>query len=397
MYPKDFLLVSDHLNVWDFATRDYLKHIFKDFHENAFGFYDEMRSTVEGSQWHREDNVWVHTNMTIHYFLTNFVADGKTPANSIIAGVLALLYHDVGKPEKETNEVREDGGTYHRYLNHETFSANTFKDVWCLGGLNSPEFKISASMMNFIRFVIQVHLPYQMAKSDIPNLKRTLEFFGDAAEIDNPIELFCQILKSDGMGRISDNHDVKEQNLDEWILNFKNTVVDFTHKTKPNKMMIMSGPSGSGKSSFIKDSGFDENTVVSFDECYKEFYSFKTGVENPDYSEAWRFCRDKGNRLECSTFIQKKVAKTIDRYSFVVIDATMLTKKSRRPMLGLAQSKNCTVYFIHFVQPFSVCLDRIKKRRLGGGHDVPYMSLRSQFYSDTIPLIGDVDHYIYNF
>ena len=113
-------------NLWYNGTMDAFTYI---ANFNTTPAWAQMMATVEASPWHREANVAVHTEMVLKEYVTNFAPHRSDDQNKI--ALLALLFHDTGKPAaEETLEKKDGSGTYRRYAGHEQDSAITFTECW---------------------------------------------------------------------------------------------------------------------------------------------------------------------------------------------------------------------------------------------------------------------------
>ena len=70
-----------------------------------------MRETVEDSPWHREANVWVHTEMVLAA-MDKIIVEEKPELThkEILLCKIAALFHDFGKPQCEKTLESEERG-----------------------------------------------------------------------------------------------------------------------------------------------------------------------------------------------------------------------------------------------------------------------------------------------
>lgn len=179
--------------------------------------WQAMVNTVEGTQWHREDNVAVHTEMTMNHFYEVFYAH-RTPRQQFIA-LLSLLCHDFGKPPTERTNPKTGK---HQYLGHEPVSGSMMLDFF----RDHPEIYEEIVMFGYgdseiaaARFIIDNHLPYGMRQpKKVQALKDEIEkFLGEDAEV------FYDVLRSDSAGRIMDNRESRLAEVEGWIEQFQKT------------------------------------------------------------------------------------------------------------------------------------------------------------------------------
>lgn len=192
---------------------------FRNFYEyfKTTRAWSDMAGTVEGTGWHREENVAVHTEMTIDYYEENFAPIRSERAQDL--AMLALLFHDIGKPSTEI-QTEKDGVVRNQYLGHEERSAThmlflfrheeELRTLLFQGGYNWSD-------VMAIAFIVGRHLPYGLKKREKVNkLKREIQFYLGEDE-----EVFFDVLRSDSNGRISDTHEENLAAVEDWITNFR--------------------------------------------------------------------------------------------------------------------------------------------------------------------------------
>ena len=242
-------------------------------HFKASPYWEVMVSTVEDSPWHREKSVATHTEMCIEQYMSRFYGQRSEKQNKI--ALLALCFHDTGKPAaEETLEKKDGSGTYRRYAGHEQDSAVTFTECW----LKDPVLQsfVSADEARQIRWMIEHHLPYGLKDGQKRSALRT------AMEhtLREDVQTFYDCLRSDAAGRISDDHETKLQNVEDWIADFQTVPMTANrYSTDMGVCYVMIGPSGSGKSTWVNpfahraidvsakvaSSSFEIVTELSFD------------------------------------------------------------------------------------------------------------------------------------
>ena len=118
--------------------------------------YEAMEQTVEGSPWHRERNVGVHTDMVVSQYLTRSDIFDKI-------GALACAFHDVGKPNSMTQKFREDRGTYNAFNGHEQVSARLWEQYAVANWKTLVEtFGLVSHDIYKIAVLIEHHVPWGM-------------------------------------------------------------------------------------------------------------------------------------------------------------------------------------------------------------------------------------------
>lgn len=336
-------------------------------------FYDEVRKTknwavmegtVEGSEWHREANVAVHTDMCIkHYIATT--AQHRTERQQALT-LVTLLFHDFGKPEaEETLEAKDGSGrTYHRYAGHEPKSANEF-----LSFMMSHEDLTRAFFaqgfgwedVRKIKWMIEHHLPFGLKNATKrANLKRAMD-----TTLDVDVQCFYDQLWSDCNGRISDDHETKRTNVVTWIEEFKDQkpAPYKAPKESARTMYVMVGPVGAGKSTWIeemrkanrgaRDIGF---TIVSEDNYRHEYFVANVAKDEGNawmlkgakeqYAQAWQFCFDSKGAYD--KYAREQLMKAVASGQDLVLDRTNQTRKSRGPWVQAAKQAGYKIVTVEF-------------------------------------------------
>jgi hypothetical protein len=172
-----------------------------------------MVNEVEGSQWHREANVGVHTNMLLSWYKENLYANRNEKQRLLT--MVSCLFHDVAKPPSRQEKWSETRGKYRSYAGHEPLSARMWinyamenaedvRDILCFDVVDIAN----------VAFMIEHHLPFDMKK---PGKRQALKMamyrrmgeFGHRAWLD--------FLLSDQHGRISDDASAKLERVDTWM------------------------------------------------------------------------------------------------------------------------------------------------------------------------------------
>ena len=354
----------------------------------------QMVATVEGSPWHREANVAVHTEMCIQQYMTRFHKYRTAEQNKI--ALLALLFHDTGKPAaEETLEKKDGSGTYRRYAGHEQDSAVAFTECW----LEDPTLRelVSVDEARQIRWIIEHHLPYGYKDGKKRSDLRT----ATEHTLRDNIETFYDCLRSDAAGRISDDHEQKLANVEQWIHDFRTVPLTINkYNSKMGVCYVLIGPSGSGKSTWRQAHQADTSFTLSRDAMYLEFYANHSGdVGFTDgkklYAHAWRYCCID-NEKEFEKFLNEKVKLTFDEAKLtgadVFIDNTNGGKKARAKYVQAARSVGMKVVAVEFWNRFETLMARQKLRP---EKDVPETSVRQHYFAQTCAWKGsEVDEVI---
>lgn len=335
------------------------------------GFYAEVRKsenwrvmseTVEGSEWHREANVAVHTEMCIEHYLKH-TAVTRTARQQMLT-LITLLFHDFGKPEAEETLERKDGsGTmYNRYAGHEPVSANEFLSFMCSNEALTRSFfdqGFDWADVRKIKWMIENHLPYGLKNpTKRQNFRRAFEtILGDDGQC------FFDQLWSDCNGRISDNHEEKRANVIAWIKEFEVQQPAPSRKMKAaghKTMYVMVGPVGAGKTTFaqklIAEHTNRDFTIVSEDNY--RMYNYDLNLDGPSryeywkmdpkekYRIAWQFAAD--HPKEYDLIVKEMFNKALASGHDLILDRTNQTRKSRGTWIQQAVQAGYRIETIEF-------------------------------------------------
>lgn len=331
-----------------------------------------MQNTVEASEWHREANVAVHTDMCIQHYIDT-VADRRTEREQVLT-LVTLLFHDFGKPEAEETLERKDGsGSYHRYAGHEPKSANEFLSfMMSHRELTEAFFEQGFNWEDVrkIKFMIEHHLPFGLKNpTKRANLKRAVQTILGADE-----QCFYDQLWSDCNGRISDDHETKRKNVIDWVEEFKD------QKPAPYKepkvdaptMYVMVGPVGAGKSTFVREMRMRESQIIQVSEdIYRQEY-FDANAEmmvystwmmknlKEQYAETWQFCFDSKGGYE--KYAREQLVKAVTSGRDLILDRTNQTRKSRSSWIQAAKQAGYKILSVEFFVSENLSQSRQKTR-----------------------------------
>lgn len=357
--------------------------------------WEEMGKTVENSPWHREESVQKHTEMVLNAYDTHF-ANGRTPRQQLLTK-LALLFHDLGKPDAEETLQRDDGSNYRRYAGHELLSANFFNDFTATHkdvrrGLLRE--KIAVTEIRAVRFMIEHHLPYDFNDKKLALLKMNLiEMLG------NDWIIFTDMVQSDSLGRISDDHEAKMQRVKEWVEKFNSLepVMKATIDSHAPTMYVLVGTSGSGKSTFVAESALpsfsldalriDMFMVHAMDNDSPVF--IPDGVSDMDvYKLAWDFCNVNAALFE--KFASAAFTSYVRNRKDFVLDNMNTSKKGRRKFITQARQAGYKIVAVEFITPLDVVINRQQTR---GDKSIPRQVVKSSYMKTQLPwLAAEYDH-----
>lgn len=377
----------------DTADREFSQRVF-DFVERQYA--PSLSNTVEGSVWHREENVWAHTIMVLNEFIRR-ASDLKFSSLMFRTGFLASIYHDVGKPQSKKPRPDGEGFSFH---NHESVSANCLKNDYCQFEQVRQFFTFGFSQMQLVRFMIQVHLPYGQ-ESMTKLMKASLFYYAYGMfSHDEAVAVYTICLLSDASGRISDNYVRNVQAVVDWIEDFSNITDLPTRRISVigPTVYILSGPQASGKSTFAKRLRTNSGKIVhyiGFDEIRSKLFKEKTGEEltTDNFHKSSQYENEMNGRISKTLNRLCSDEKYFD--DIIIIDATNATRKRRRAILS--SIKNSKVVNVQFINPLSLCITRNDKRKPPNTGFIPVSSIKQNYFSGKMPMIDEFNEQTYVF
>lgn len=358
-----------------------------------------MENTVEASEWHREANVAVHTDMCIQHYIKTTAAE-RSEREQVLT-LMTLLFHDFGKPEAEERKPKKDGsGEYNTYAGHEPKSANEFLSFMCSHEdltMSFFEQGFSWEDVRKIKFMIENHLPFGIKnETKRQNLKAAV-----VNTLGDDVQCFYDQLWSDCNGRISDDHETKRQNVLTWVAEFaKQKAAPFrAPKVRSPFMFVLVGPVGAGKSTFI-EKNFDEDRVIVSEDIYRVEFA-KANFSDLDhkawlsmepkeqYATAWQFCFDNSKAYD--QYAREQLMKAVASGKTVILDRTNQTRKSRSPWIQAAKQAGYHVVSIEFFVSEATSKARQKTRT---DKDVPEYRVHQIYTAFEVPWLGvEVDDF----
>lgn len=172
--------------------------------------WNVMSRVKEGSPWHREESVFVHTDMVVSEYAA------RSPlvwSIDDMRGAFACAFHDTGKPDAKIVKYSEARGQYFSFHGHEQKSARHWENYAVENWAElSRWFEIEDIYK--IGWMIEYHVPWTLKDQyKRAMLAKTANYVG--------LETFIRVLTADQWGRISDNHDVNKQEVLDWIVGFR--------------------------------------------------------------------------------------------------------------------------------------------------------------------------------
>jgi predicted kinase len=348
----------------------------------------QMRATVEDSPWHREANVWVHTLMALEQLELELEHRGADARTRLLAR-LAVLFHDVGKPDAEEELARDDGSKYRRYSGHEALSAAAFAQAWLTDPL-LRELLPEAADARRVRLIVEHHLPYGLKDP------RKLGGLRGALEREGATEAFLCALRGDARGRISDDHVLKLERVEWWAAQFLETAPWALPDPEPGRgtVRLLVGPSGAGKTTRIRRDYRPGDVVISLDDARLLAHGESGAELSLDrvtaYADAWAWAIEHEAEVEAEVRRMESAGRqALLAGRDVHIDATCLSRKRRARWVALAEATRSAVVATELWVPEAELLRRGAARP---DKRLPAGAVRSHVYAQTCVLSGAEAH-----
>ena len=357
---------------------------FNEFH--LTDLYQSMVETVEGSPYHREVNVGIHTDMVVAQYIgrTYTMWDMAT-----LCGAFAAAFHDVGKPDACEEKFKPERGHYKGFGGHELISARLWEDFAVREWTRLEEFGLQIEDVYRIGWMVEHHLPWAIKKAEKRHaMAQTLHETGLQIA-------FVDLLIADTWGRISDDGPEKKAKVNKWINEFfplLDECKDIADAKEGQPILyIPIGASGTGKSTFRNP--LTKLDVFSLDDLRMEWYG---SPDCPDESvspeEEYRLaferaCEDKQFNSRANARYVEMVKTGNDLY----VDNTNTSAKRRRFYITEARRRGYHVQAIIFPIELQEVIDRQTTRN---DKDVPVYAVERQYMGLQLPSYGDFDKVI---
>jgi predicted kinase len=308
--------------------------------------------------YHQEGDIWTHTLMVL----------SNKNENDSINTFLAKLLHDIGKPI-----TRHEGKNSRvKFFNHENVSMWNSIDILKEMYQVFPQLEIDVIL---VLKLINAHSYFQ----DISRGTSTIELSEEKTrsmnhQFGNDIKLYQEMVlmtKSDTFGRIMPEDD--ELNLMiqyELLENFIPVNIDYK-ENKPSEVVLLIGPSCSGKSTYLKNN-FNNYTILSVDD----------EVQRMNPKKEFKFIDYKKDIKKAHNKIIQKMEQLAKDGVNVVIDMTNTDIKSRRKRLSRFPSNIYNKKAIVFLVGEKQLIKNISKRK---EKEIPVNVLLNQIETFQLP------------
>jgi len=360
----------------------YKQHFLQQFEQwkAELPLFRAMERTVEGSPWHREANVLVHTQMVVDEYVRRTDDDcdffSEPWSYRDYLGAVAVAFHDVGKPVAEKKKWSESRGDYRSYGGHEIISARLFTD-WAASNVAST--KWTAEAIYNIAWMIEHHMPWEITdREKLNNLAITAkqQYLG---------AVFMRVLYSDQWGRISDDTETKRAAVTAWIdqfnLNMESVQVPAPILADKPRFIMLIGPSGSGKSTYLKQ--HPEATVYSLDELRHRWY------DAANYERAYALAvKDSKFENKAQREFSRMLTESWASQKMMIVDNVNASAKRRRWYLSEAKRAGYQTAAVLMTAPLDVLHRRQRTRT---DKSVPESAVTQQYMAIQLPQHGEFD------
>lgn len=353
-----------------------------------------MASVSENSPYHREENVLVHTQMTMNWYKEN-LAPNRSEHQQVMT-LLALLFHDTGKPIVKQEKFREDRGNYLSFADHEQASARVLEDFAMQDFKVFLDMGITQKDLAALIWMVEYHLPYDMVKPEKRQAYRDTVFhlLGCEDEV-----AYGDMLLSDAHGRTSDDQEAKRAKTVAWVKEFeliKPEQPKFTSIADKRTPMIfiLIGASGSGKSTYtetlrILHQGINVFSLDTIRLRLAHSMGLLTGVEIEDYRIAYE--NSITESLAFSTLVSQTWMELIRSKADIIVDNTNLSRKSRARWINESKAAGYYVSLALFPIAKNILVKRACTRE---DKRVPIGAVIQHFESIRYPLLPTEGHSI---
>lgn len=367
-----------------------------EFQESDHQYIQWMKDTIEDSPYHREDNVFVHTQMVVSEYIKFVDVQGLQWKYEDLQGAVACVFHDVGKPDSEEEEYSEKyDKVIRRYKGHEIISAGYWMDFWCNNEFNIRSLIDDINAFYNVWVLVAYHLPYQLGDKNLSIFKTHVQYFGIEHVLGN-------VLLADCHGRVQDQRRKEIQNCYDWI-DFFGNVNTIDLNDNDSEMQVLIGVPASGKSYYATNK---DAMVFSYDGVREALFP-----NAMSYREVFIQCEDYFNdesREPNLVYNRLKIGKPNKLYGYnetlqmamrdaydrtpldttLIIDNTSLSRKYRRIINSINKHER-KVHAYMFVRSLNELYENEESRddNQKRGKSI----IKSMYFRYFPALIGEVD------
>jgi len=272
-----------------------------------------------------------------------------------------------------------------------------------------------------IKVMIEHHLPYGLEKAAKRIALRSMlhHTLGD------DYICFYDMLRSDGLGRISDDHEAKTARVNDWIAEFdkvtvvpimphmrmagkkklrpfaiKDGVADFSEETftdlirsRQPSLIMLYGVSGAGKSTWVKENA--GNAIIFSEDPLRLAYAeqFMNEIDHSEWSRmttaeqydaAWKFCHmNKESKFD--SYSKAIFTEALAHGRDVIVDRMNQGRKGRSPYIEAAKQKGFKIVSIEFYIDMQTAIERQASR---GDKFLPPGRVRQIYMQQETPWYG---------
>ena len=172
--------------------------------------WENMAAVTEGSPWHREANVRIHTEMVVKEYILRTPGEWTT---SDMRGAIACAFHDVGKPKAKVTKYNAQRGQYFAFHGHEQVSARLWED-YAVREWSTLEQWFEWDDIYKIGWMIEYHVPWALKDHN-----KRIMLAKTANYVDSNV--FTRVLLADQYGRESDDQEAKLTVVRDWVDEFR--------------------------------------------------------------------------------------------------------------------------------------------------------------------------------
>jgi predicted kinase len=338
---------------------------------DRFPLLKEFKSTHQDKIWHAEGDVHIHTDMVLNetYDLIANQASYLSDDDKFCL-IIGALFHDIAKPvvtmEVERHgrtcviapkhEIRGMGYMIHKIQSLNISKENIMKIMALIGYHQVPKMMVIRDKSKWDYYNLSQKAPLDLLyflevadmkgriSDDLQNHLEYLELFKLYAQ-----DLDC--FDKSNMPFISDNEYVQKKGFKALLNNVIHMPEEadakfYNHKDNHGELVVMSGLSGVGKSSYIK-AHYPEHTVVSLDELRGEI-----GKNRQDHSNEDKVLQKA--RLSLKTLLAKKQK--------VVYDSTNIRSDFRDKVLTIGHNYDALTRLVFLTDSIENIVKRDKER-----------------------------------